>query len=95
MDDDRLLRVCSIAAVLADRRRVDLLARVIDQPRCSSELAEACGLSAQNTSKHLVRLRRAGLVRVVRDGRRSRYEAAGDVPGRLLTSLSEVRVDAA
>ena len=60
-------------AALADPRRRELVALLLDGPRAVGELVESLGLSQPGTSKHLRVLRDAGLVRVRRDAQRRLY----------------------
>ncbi len=60
-------------AALADPRRRELVALLLDGPRAVGELVESLGLSQPGTSKHLRVLRDAGLVRVRRDAQRRVY----------------------
>ena len=60
-------------AALADPRRRELVALLLDGPRAVGELVESLGLSQPGTSKHLRVLRDAGLVRVRPDAQRRVY----------------------
>lgn len=55
---------------LADPHRRAIVALLRERPRPVGEIAEACGLSQPNASKHLRVLREAGLVRVRQDAQR-------------------------
>ena len=59
-------------AALLGRRRAAILA-TLGTPAATSDLARRLGASAAGVNEHLGVLRRAGLVRAVRDGRRVLY----------------------
>lgn len=61
-------------AVLADPHRRAAIELLAERPRNVGELVAELGLSQPATSKHLRVLRDAGLVAVVSDGPRRRYE---------------------
>lgn len=58
------------------RRRILALLRAGERP--ATEIAEALGLAASPTSKHLRVLREVGLVRVREEGRQRYYALAAD-----------------
>jgi DNA-binding transcriptional ArsR family regulator len=60
-------------AALADPRRRELVALLLDGPRAVGELVESLGLSQPGTSKHLRVLRDAGLVEARVDAQRRIY----------------------
>ena len=66
-------------AALLGRRRATILA-ALGTPAATSDLAERLGASPAGVNEHLGVLRRAGLVRAARDGRRVLYSRtpAGD-----------------
>jgi DNA-binding transcriptional ArsR family regulator len=61
---------------LSDPTRSRLLLALRDGPAYPADLAKLLGVSRQNLSNHLACLRGCGLVVVVPEGRRSRYELA-------------------
>ena len=61
---------------LSDSTRALILLRLRDGGRYPSDLAEDIGVSRQTVSNHLACLRGCGLVVVIPEGRRSRYELA-------------------
>jgi DNA-binding transcriptional ArsR family regulator len=66
-----------VAALLADRVRMGILALLRGGPHCVCEMAAALEVRENNLSNHLARLREAGLVRASRAGadqRRAYYE---------------------
>jgi DNA-binding transcriptional ArsR family regulator len=68
--------VDSVFAALADPTRRDLLRSVIAQgPLSTSELAGGRDISRQAVAKHLAVLADAGLLKMARSGRETRYEA--------------------
>jgi len=68
------IRPVTIFEAIADPVRRELLAALLDGPRCVSDLVDAVRLPQPNVSKHLRVLLAAGAVRVRRDGRMRRYE---------------------
>lgn len=72
---------------LSDPTRARLLLVLRDRPSYPADLAELLGVTRQNLSNHLACLRGCGLVVVVSEGRRSRYELAG---GRLAHALEDL-----
>ena len=79
---------------LSDPTRARLLLALREAPGYPAELATLLGVGRQNLSNHLACLRGCGLVVVVPEGRRSRYELAdprlghalGDLLGLVLTT---------
>jgi ArsR family transcriptional regulator, cadmium/lead-responsive transcriptional repressor len=68
--------VDSVFAALADPTRRELLRVVITQgPLSTSELADGREISRQAVAKHLGVLTDAGLLKMARAGRETRYEA--------------------
>jgi DNA-binding transcriptional ArsR family regulator len=61
---------------LSDPTRARLLLALREAPGYPAQLAELLGVTRQNLSNHLSCLRGCGLVVVVPQGRRSRYELA-------------------
>jgi len=75
---------------VADATRIRLLALVREQPQCVEDLAHALAIRQPKASRHLAYLRRAGLVKRERNGRRIFYafRAPTDVfARRILTEL--------
>jgi DNA-binding transcriptional ArsR family regulator len=72
---------------LSDPTRARVLLALRDAPGYPAELAELIGVSRQALSNHLACLRGCGLVVVVPEGRRSRYELADP---RLAHALSDL-----
>jgi DNA-binding transcriptional ArsR family regulator len=77
--------VAEAMQALATPSRVRLLARLCDGPCSVGELAASVGLEQSLVSHQLRLLRHLGLVRRVRDGRRSVYELHDDHVAVLLT----------
>lgn len=75
---------------LSDSTRARLLLALRDAPGYPAELAELIGVSRQKLSNHLACLRGCGLVVVVPEGRRSRYELADPRLGHALGDLLEL-----
>jgi ArsR family transcriptional regulator, nickel/cobalt-responsive transcriptional repressor len=77
--------VAEAMQALATPSRVRLLARLCDGPCSVGELAASVGLEQSLVSHQLRLLRHLGLVRRVRDGRRSVYELHDEHVAVLLT----------
>ena len=62
-------------AALADPTRLILLCRmaVADGPRTVTELSSCCGVHLSGVSRHLAKLRDAGVIGAEKDGREVRY----------------------
>jgi len=60
-------------SALADPRRREMLALLLERPRAVGELVDRLELSQPSTSKHLRVLREAGLVRARTDAQRRVY----------------------
>ncbi len=65
-----------VARALGHGHRLELLEHVAQGERSVEALASVAGLSVANASQHLLLLRRAGLVRSRRDGKRVLYSLA-------------------
>jgi rhodanese-related sulfurtransferase/DNA-binding transcriptional ArsR family regulator len=68
-----------VARALASGRRAELVDVLAQGERSVDELAAEIGQSVANTSQHLQRLLRAGLVRTRRDGARIYYSLSSDL----------------
>ena len=75
---------------LSDPTRAQVLLALRDSPAYPSDLAELLQVSRQALSNHLACLRGCGLVVVVPEGRRSRYELADPRLAHALTDLMNV-----
>jgi DNA-binding transcriptional ArsR family regulator len=83
----------SVAAALGSGRRAEIV-DVLAQRECSvEELAGEIEQSISNTSQHLQRLARAGLVRSRRSGHEVRYRLASDHVGELWSALRGVAAE--
>jgi DNA-binding transcriptional ArsR family regulator len=72
------------------RDRLELLDLLVQAPRSVEQLAEASAMSVANTSQHLQRLKRAGLVTSERRGTTMRYRIANSAVARLWVELRTV-----
>ena len=79
-----------IAKGLAHQHRLDLLEQLGQGERSVERLAEHAGLSIANTSQHVQRLRRAGLVAARRQGKHVFYRLADESVVMLLTALRRI-----
>ena len=70
-------RVAAVMAALASPWRIDIVGLLATDELDVTDIAERLGLSVANTSHHLVRLRRAGLVISRRDGSQITNRLAG------------------
>lgn len=68
--------VAQVAQAAANPHRLELLDLLVQAPRSVEQLAEASGLSVANTSQHLQRLKRAGMVVSERRGASIYYHIA-------------------
>jgi ArsR family transcriptional regulator, arsenate/arsenite/antimonite-responsive transcriptional repressor len=71
-------RIEGLFQVLADRTRLRLLNLMSGQEICVCYLVEVLGISQPKISRHLARLRRAGLVEVRREGKWMHYRVSAD-----------------
>lgn len=78
------------AKALGSGRRAELIDVLAQGERSVEELADEIQQSVANTSQHLQRLLRTGLVRSRRDGTRIYYSLAGPRVGELWRALREV-----
>jgi len=77
------------AKALSSGRRAELIDVLAQGERSVDELAQEIDQSVANTSQHLQRLLRAGLVTSRRDGNRIHYALASDVVYRLWRTMRE------
>lgn len=75
---------------LSDPTRARVLMALREGPSYPAELADQIGVSRQSMSNHLACLRGCGLVVVVPEGRRSRYELADQRLAHALGDLLDV-----
>jgi len=80
----------AVARALAHGSRLELLEHVAQGERSVEALAAVAGLSFANASQHLLLLRRAGLVRSRKDGKRVLYSLSEPAVLDLLGSLRRV-----
>ncbi len=83
--------LAEIAKALGHAHRVELIEQLAQGPRSVEALAERIGLSVANASQHLQQLRRAGLVRSQRDGKRVVYRLADDAEMAIVSLLGALR----
>lgn len=70
--------LADIAQALAHPHRIELVERLAQGQHSVEALANACGLSVANASRHLQILRRARLVETERQGKHVLYRLAGE-----------------
>ena len=78
------------AKALANGRRAELVDVLLQGERSVEDLATEIHQSVANTSQHLQRLLRAGLVRTRRDGNRIHYSLASPLVGTLWQTMRQV-----
>lgn len=79
-----------VAAAMANPHRLELLDLLVQAPRTVEELAQEAHMSVANTSQHLQRMKRAGLVVGEREGLYVRYRLADRAVARLWLELRSV-----
>jgi rhodanese-related sulfurtransferase/DNA-binding MarR family transcriptional regulator len=82
--------IAQVAQAAANPHRLELLDLLVQAPRTVEQLAVASALSVANTSQHLQRLKRAGLVVSERCGASIRYRIATPAVARLWIELRTV-----
>lgn len=82
--------VAQVAQAAANPHRLELLDLLVQAPRTVEQLADASALSVANTSQHLQRLKRAGLVASQRRGASIWYRIAAPAVARLWIELRTV-----
>jgi DNA-binding transcriptional ArsR family regulator len=83
-DGARLRHGAEIFAMLGEPTRLELLWLMTEGPRTVTELVSAVGASRTSVSQHLAKLRRAGVVDVLREGRTAHYSLRGGHVERLV-----------
>jgi DNA-binding transcriptional ArsR family regulator len=83
-DADRLRHGAVIFAMLGEPTRLELLWLMTEGPQTVTALVEAVGASRTSVSQHLAKLRHAGVVDVIREGRTARYSLRGGHVERLV-----------
>ena len=81
--------LAEVAKALANGRRAELIDTLAQGERPVEELAEIIGQSIANTSQHLQRLLRAGLVTTRREGTRIYYSLASPAVYTLWRTMTE------
>lgn len=81
--------LAEVAKALANGRRAELIDTLAQGERSVEELAEVIGQSVANTSQHLQRLLRAGLVTTRRDGTRIHYSLSSPAVYTLWRTMTE------
>jgi rhodanese-related sulfurtransferase/DNA-binding transcriptional ArsR family regulator len=80
----------AVARTLGSGHRLELLELLAQSERSVEALAELSGLSIANTSQHLQRLRRTGLVDARREGKRVLYQLADEDVVALLGAVRRI-----
>ena len=75
--------VAQVAQAIANPHRLELLDLLVQAPGTVEQLATASAMSVANTSQHLQRLKRAGLVTSLRQGISIQYRLADPAIARL------------
>src|SRR5687768_6212282 len=81
--------LAEVAKALANGRRAELIDTLAQGERSVEELADVIGQSVANTSQHLQRLLRAGLVTTRREGIRVHYSLASPAVYTLWRTMTE------
>src|SRR5918999_4725470 len=81
--------LAEVAKALASGRRAQLVDVLVQGERSVEELAAEIDQSVANTSQHLQRLLRSGLVRSRRDGTRIHYSLASPIVADLWRTMRE------
>jgi len=78
-------------AALADGNRLILLCRlaIADGPRTVTELSSCCGVHLSGVSRHLAKLKAAGIVSAEKSGREVRYRLEHQSLSTTLRSLAD------
>ncbi len=82
--------VARVAEAAANPHRLELLDLLVQSPRTVDQLAAAAHMSVANTSQHLQRLKRAGLVLSERNGTSITYRIGSLAVARLWVELRKV-----
>lgn len=82
--------VARVADAAANPHRLELLDLLVQAPRTVEQLAQVAHMSVANTSQHLQRLKRAGLVVGDRQGTSITYRVAAPAVARLWVELRTV-----
>jgi rhodanese-related sulfurtransferase/DNA-binding MarR family transcriptional regulator len=82
--------IAQVAQATANPHRLELLDLLVQAPRSVEQLADVSALSIANTSQHLQRLKRAGLVSSERRGASIWYRIATPAVARLWVELRTV-----
>src|ERR687883_331673 len=83
----------AVASALGNGRRAEIVDVLAQGERSVEELARQIDQSVSNTSQHLQRLARAGLVRSRRVGHEMRYRLTSDRVGELWSALRDVAAE--
>lgn len=83
-DAARLRHGAQIFAMLGEPTRLELLWLMTEGPQTVTALVEAVAASRTSVSQHLAKLRHAGVVDVVREGRTAYYSLRGGHVERLV-----------
>jgi ArsR family transcriptional regulator len=95
MRDTRYRAEAEIFQALAHPVRLQLLDFLAEGPRCACEIEPAFSLDQSTISRHLIALRRAGLVQARREGVRVLYELGDERVERIRDLVREFLADRA
>lgn len=80
--------IAAIGALIGDPARANMLTALMSgKALTSGELAAEAGVSAQTASSHLRKLREAGLLQLIQQGRHRYYSLSGDTVAQTLEGL--------
>ena len=83
--------LAEVAKALGHEHRIELVEQLAQGARSVEALAERVGLSVANASQHLQHLRRAGLVRTQRSGKRVFYRLADECEADIVALIGCLR----
>lgn len=70
MDDETLNALARIFAALANPQRIQILLKLMKDPRCHTDIANCVPIDVSTVWRHVKKLENAGLVRTEREGKR-------------------------
>ena len=85
---DIFLSLAELAQAVGHVNRLELLEHLAQGPRSVEELSTRSGMAFANTSRHLQILRRAGILKTERQGKKVVYSLTGPTEAVLLLQVS-------
>ena len=90
------MKTVDICRLLGEETRARIVNLLVEQPICVCEIQDVLAINQVSASKHLARLRQAGMVKTQKEGQRVYYSLTSSMQGNetLLQVITSSRMEA-